>query len=597
MYIEAVVMEDFRGLNCRVPLSDPLAILAGENNAGKSSVIDALRLVTAPYHDYRSRPQVTMADFAHDGTGNRTADSFAVSIELADLSLTERGRMATCLTPRVGSNTARLTFRAQLTETERIVTSFTGGDLANRDIEAFAKSAIKNVYLHPLRDAAKDLRPGHANRLGELISAFAPVDGTDRQTLEDIINTANSSLATVPAVINATGAIAASLGGLTGTGSFAQVSDLQFSPARYERIVSTLRALMGRLAPLELDENGLGFNNVLYMAVLLSVLQNADEAPLQLLLVEEPEAHLHPQLQDLLMQYLEEQSSEGTQVILTTHSPQLASSARVERLTVMSPSSAGNRTAHHLGSIGVSQDKLDYLRRFLDVTKSSLLFAKGVILVEGIAEQLLMPEFASKLGLSLTRSGISVVNVGGLSFAAFAALFQNGGLPVQCAIVTDGDPTIAKDDDGNLEEYDVDDLEQSATARSIAAQAGPNVQPFISTRTLEWDLAFHAGGVNREMLLEALKKVRPRKAEELHKSTAEPQEWADSFLAAVKKTKGDFAQNLAMTLATSKAPFEVPDYVAEALMWITAQTGEVSISDPLGAPDPTKSSEPESGND
>ena len=131
-----------------------------------------------------------------------------------------------------------------------------------------------------------------------------------------------------------------------------------------------------------------------------------DDGVLRVLLVEEPEAHLHPQLQDLLMRFLEEEAEGSTQVIVTSHSPGFASSARVERLTVIArPSGAARPVARVPRDFGLSAKQLGHLRRFLDVTKASLFFARAVILVEGVSEQLLLPAVARRLEISLPENG------------------------------------------------------------------------------------------------------------------------------------------------------------------------------------------------
>lgn len=598
MYIKAIKLSNYRGLDGTVELGSALAVLAGPNNAGKSSVIDALRLVSQPFYDSRSRFRIQPSDFSHDGTGVPVATQLAISIELAGLSATDKGRMLTCLTPRDLDFNAVITLHAELIG-ERVVTRWTGGDAGNTDIEAFARTAIQHVYLPPLRDAGRDLRPGYSNRLGNLVSVFAPVGGADRSELERILEDANVELSSVEAIRLANEAIRTSLAGITGAAVFSHLSDMRFASPRYDRIVSNLRALMGQLAPLELDENGLGYNNLLYMAVLLSVLQRADETPLRLLLVEEPEAHLHPQLQDLLMKYLEGEAGTGTQVIVTTHSPQFAASAKVERLTVMAARPTTQSIASNLGALDMSERERKFLRRFLDVTKSSLLFSRGVILVEGIAEQLLVPEIAKYLGYDLSEHGVSVVNVGGLSFEAYVKLFGEKGLPISCSVITDGDGKKLHDSTLNAPpaeapkastETTIDGEENSdsgwtisAAASKIMQFANPRVRVFLSKKTFEWDLAAEQGGANRALLLEALRLVRPQKAKELSNSAATGEAFADLFLAAVEGYKGRFAQELAELLQTPVALFVAPDYLIEAVSWVIPAAGPKASSPSEGA--------------
>lgn len=576
MYIRAVKLAGFRGLEGTVTLGAGLAVVAGPNNAGKSSIVDAIRLVTVPYYDQRSRPFVQASDFSHDGQGEPMVSSLSITLVLAGLSATERGRMVTCLAPEQGADVAVLTLQATLGDDGKVMTTFTGGDHSNPDVESFARTAVKFVYLPPLRDAARDLRPGHSNRLGDLVSSFAPSGHADRAVLEDILNDANGRLTGVEAVKQANDAIAASLNSITGRAAFAHKAEMRFTTARFERIVANLRALVGKLAPLELDENGLGFNNLLYMAVLLSVLKKSEEASLRLLLVEEPEAHLHPQLQDLLMKYLDGQATAGTQVIVTTHSPQFASSASVERLTVLAERPRSADIGTHLGSLDLDQKQRKFLRRFLDVTKSSLLFSRGVILVEGVAEQLLVPAFAKRLGLDLSEHGIAVVNVGGLSFASYAALFGHGGLPVRCAIITDGDRISADPVEAGAEEQ-VGDTQADATddgtrweyskaSAAIKSLEGGSVKVFLSEQTFEWDLAFEGQSANKAALLEALKPIRPVVAGRIESHT--PGEiFANAFLKAVADFKGPFAQELAEVVAerVSLGDSEQNDAVVDSL--------------------------------
>lgn len=562
-------LRGYRGLHCDVEINSPLSILAGANNAGKSTLIDAIRTVTHGYTDARAGAPVRPSDFPHSDDGTLVADTFDITLRYKNLDVSELGRMVTCLSPRHGVDTAAITLTAQLSTQGKASVRITGGDFSNPDVEGFAKSAVRHVYLPPLRDAARDLRSGHSGKLRDLVSVFSDPDGQDEAKLEAIINAANEQLRNVPSIKSAASALANRLSALTGDGAFRQTSDLQFAEARYSRAISTLRALMGKETPLDIDENGLGYNNILYMAVLMAVLNESKDDPLHILLVEEPEAHLHPQLQDLLMQYLESEANGNVQVILTTHSPQLASGARVEHVTVMAVDEVGARGSFALKNAPLSTLQLDYLRRFLDVTKSSMLFAKGVLLVEGIAELLVIPEIARNLGLPLSEMGVSIVNVEGLGFANFTPLFKEGGLPSLCSVVTDadrklGDEETAEDDDSSDQ---IEDAGISATATKLLSEAGSGIEVFLATRTFEWDLAYTGNNANREILLKALEPLRPRKTSELRMSKTGGEKWANEFLEAVKNYKGRFAQSLAQVLSRGEHDFVIPTYLEDAIHW------------------------------
>lgn len=160
-------------------------------------------------------------------------------------------------------------------------------------------------------------------------------------------------------------------------------------------------------------------------------------------MIEELEAHIHPQAQMKVISAL--QQEESVQFILTTHSPNITSKVKLGKDTdVNSILMCNSDNVFPMGADYTKLEKKDYkfLDTFLDVTKSNLFFAKGVILVEGWAEEILIPVIASKMGLDLTQHEISVVNVGSTAYLHFARVFMRKSEPemkVKCAIVTDLD--------------------------------------------------------------------------------------------------------------------------------------------------------------
>ncbi|WP_224764476.1 ATP-dependent nuclease [Pseudomonas aeruginosa] len=170
------------------------------------------------------------------------------------------------------------------------------------------------------------------------------------------------------------------------------------------------------------------------------------QTALPLLLVEEPEAHLHPQRQLQLMEFLEKAAKPAdglrpVQVILTTHSPNLSSKIPIQNLILMHRGRAFS-LAEDQTCLGA--DDYRFLSRFLDVTKAGLFFAKGLLVVEGDAEAILLPALARRLGKDLTKHGVSVINVGGVGLRRYSKIMQRrdtskGEISIPTACITDMD--------------------------------------------------------------------------------------------------------------------------------------------------------------
>ncbi|MFB2582356.1 ATP-dependent endonuclease [Herbiconiux sp. P15] len=563
MHITKISIAGFRGIDANVEVASPLSLIVGPNNAGKSSVIDAVRTVLQPFADGLGNRWIAPSDFTRvpEGTDHRDIE---ISIDFGGVQPQHRGRLISILAPSIAEGAARLSLHSRLGANGRPITRWHGGDLNDNEVESIAKEALRFIYLPALRDATADLRPGQNNRLANLVSTYAPPKHQDRDALVAIMAAANIELAQIPAILSSARAIQTRLTGVTGRGPYAHSSSLQFSDPRFERIVSSLQALAGGTDPSTLAENGLGYNNLVYVSVLLAVLETENDLALNVLLVEEPESHLHPQLQALLLQYLEQLSDTSTQVIATTHSPQFASSAKVERITVLRPKSLHSpTTANLLANAPLSPRSFSHLRRFLDVTKSMMLFSEAVILVEGVAELLLLPALAAREGISLAEQGATVVSVDGLAFDAFISVFESGGVPIRCAVISDSDSTLVE----APEEEDEDFVwQQSDTAAALRARASDNISIHLAAQTFEWDLAL-ANFEQPDALLIALKRVKPRVGARIDTTEyASASAYADAVLDAVRDVKGRFAQELADVLDTRQdLQFVVPEYIKDAL--------------------------------
>jgi putative ATP-dependent endonuclease of the OLD family len=490
MYLNRVQIEGYKCFSDRldITLSDGLNVIVGENGVGKSAVIDAVRLLLL--EDEFGRSPISETDFYRSFTeSEKQSNSFKLIGYFDNLSKEEQVAFLPW-TDLDGRASVTLLIDDKPNHLGRYKRALWGGASRSSIFEWELFDTINCVYLPPLRDAEAKLREGKASRLARLLknlnkkSLKKARNANDLHPLEKKIQQFNAELAndSSETIAKANSLIRKRL--LDALGNvFGQDTHIQFSETNFSRIVESLRLLFFPEADTKasrdkfrsLDENSLGYNNLLYLATVLAELTGEDDDTeyLRLLLIEEPEAHLHPQLLIRLLKYLERTAKDsGVQVVVTTHSPVLASAVSVDSIIHLSESRQSRYTAVSLSQCELNESAA-FINRWLDATKSILLFAKGVILVEGIAEAMLLPEMAkhvlsnynnnlvegkNKLPKSLEDGGVSVINMNGIYFKHFMQLFCNlastsgTNIPIRCAGITDNDPpkSIESNSETNL---------------------------------------------------------------------------------------------------------------------------------------------------
>lgn len=419
-----------------VPLNNGLNVLIGENDSGKSAIIDAIRLTLgtqskdwfhledSDFHfDGIKRAQELKIECVFEKFTNEEAAPFLEWIDIDNSS-------------GVPEYSLRLTYVARRTP-DRISRELrAGSDPDGQSIFSAALDLLRIVYLKPLRDAESELAPSGRSRLAQILKAhtvFQKEDGK-KHALEEIISEANNSVEKYFTDDDEASAILNTIN--THLVNFLHPSTKQESEINISG--SELQSILKRLSLVYQGESaGLGSLNLLYIAAELLLQQNTSRNELKLTIIEELEAHLHPQAQLRLVKYLETETQ--GQLILSTHSTTLASSLKLKNLIICK-----DGKAFPMGSAftKLKKNNYDFLERFLDATKSNLFFAKGVILVEGDAENILLPTIATLIGRPLHQYGVSIVNVGSTAFLHYSKIFdrsdgQNMGIPV--AIITDRD--------------------------------------------------------------------------------------------------------------------------------------------------------------
>ena len=640
MYLSSLKLKNFRSFGSashEIKFNKGLTVLVGENDSGKSAILDAIRIVlgTTDFSWYR----INDSDFYNEDSSLE----IEISCKFTDLSSIETSAFLEYLTYEDDDKGKKipslyLNWKCRYMQSfkpPRPVSSMTTGKNGDGPVlSPESREILRVTYLRALRDAYSDMQSGRNSRLSQVVQNVPAIsegeadleEGVELNELSlvGIFNLSNKLLAEYPAlkaVKNQMTDILKNQMLLDGDNLATRFEVTGSDTADAKKLTSLLEKL-----DLTIDKDttslkgvpGLGTSNIMSMACELLLRRSSQEA-CQLLLIEEPEAHIHAQRQMKLVKSLQhEAEANSQQIILTTHSPLLASAVKLENIILIK-----NGNAYPLSKSETNLDENDYifLERYLDATKANLFFARDVMIVEGPGEALLLPTLSRLLNRDFVDFGVSLVDVRSTGLRRYSKIFQRKNkdnpqysgdwLNIKVACITDRDimpncaPRIClnreyNDDKTNwpeindrrwIVESDFNDTQKATYLNRIQVKAnGQNVKTFVSDKwTLEYDLAYY--GLNnvtmKDFLIRAIVKTtyaqvnweskitEISKALDTQASIEEKASCFYSFFAKGNTSKAEFSQQLALELETDFSGTEeklkdlLPPYIVNAILFVT----------------------------
>jgi putative ATP-dependent endonuclease of OLD family len=502
MYISKIHINNFRNFKEKeIIFNDGVNVIIGHNNAGKTNLIKALSLVI----DNEKPKRLNTDDFNKNVTlvelkANPPKISISVTIQKGeDQTPDDLVTISNWLTKLDSSYEALLTYEFFLPEKKhedyiKALSSVTettpkaidkawkilkhdfirfyiykiwGGTITNQataDSDSLQKFDFQ--FLDAIRDVERDMLTGRNTLLREVFDFFMDyeikIDEVKTPEEKHVEIKAKKELFSEQADVLVENLSKRIEEGKEQILSYAEKTGASFNNAKpnfegsisENEMYSVLKLIVEYESGIKIPatHNGLGYNNLIFMSLLLAKMQvNADVDYLDnnakvftTLAIEEPEAHLHPAMQYKFLKFLNENKKEKKvrQIFVTTHSTHITSAVSLDEIICLH-NELGETTIGYPNKVFPEDKNKKYVQRFLDATKSDMLFAQKILFVEGIAEQLLMSIFANYEDKYLEDNHVAVINVGGRYFDHFLYLFDSekeNTIHKKIVCITDRDP-------------------------------------------------------------------------------------------------------------------------------------------------------------
>lgn len=510
MYISKVELWNFRKFgkigipingrldspDLRVEFGKGLSAIIGANDAGKTAIIDAIKIVLSTHS--------TEWNWLNDDDFFDGASELRIECTISGLDPNQAKNFIEWLSfDKDGQPHICIVLNATKSAGKGVVGDVKSGADKESILPAEVRSRLKAIYLKPLRDAKNELIARKNSRLSQILNGhdlFKEDASSGSTELVTHLKEANDKIRDYFRNPRKDG--------------YTKVTKLLEDPLRaffdssisglidvgdIQRIREILEKLMLHIK--DRTSPGLGSLNRLFIAteLLLFLSNSSEEGSAHIALIEELEAHLHPQAQLKVAKYLQDKvDSMGAQIIITTHSPNIASQLKLDSL-ILCVERGETAECYRLNQGATMLEKGDYLflERFLDVTKANLFFAKGLLIVEGDAENIIMPSLAEKIGKDFTSKSVSIVNVGSTAYLRYANIFlrpDGSAIPLKVGIVADVDVRpdkykTVKTDSKTAEDYSPTEFQARKDGR-VKIASNENIVPFVSPYwTLEYCLA------------------------------------------------------------------------------------------------------------